>query len=378
MSDLPSAPFALPDAATHRRSPFSASLHNFQTAWDSTSLGLIKECPRKYYYQIIQGWQSKHFSVHLKFGQLYHAALEAYDHHAASLGKLEGGLTDDEHHEGVRVALLRALKESGTYSQPTCVTCGGTGKVPLHPDRPDLTDTWHNCEVCAGTGKIGEKTWEPWRSEDPYKNIWTLCRSIVWYCDHFRHDQLHTVVLSNGKPAVELSFYFDIGDVAGNPIGMCGHLDRVTASPADNFRKSIQDRKTTKGQLNANFWQGFNPHNQFTLYTAAGALHYEQPTWGITVDAVQVLVNSSSFQRQFIPYPPALVNEFMVEAKYYIGQAAEFAAASFWPKNDKSCGSYGGCAFRRVCSKAPSFRQAWLEADFTTFRWNPLEVRGDI
>ena len=267
--------------------------------------------------------------------------MEAYDHFAAGIGKLAGGLSDDEHDEGIRQALLHVFRQAGSLNEET-----------------------------------GQ--WEGWRSEDPYKNMWTLCRSIVNYLDTFRDSKLRTVVLSNGKPAVELSFYFDAGDLNGISFGFCGHLDRVVESPFDNGRKSIHDRKTTKGQLNAGYWKGFNPHNQFTLYTVAGTIHYDEPTWGITVDAAQVLVNSTQYQRQFIPYPPALVNEWLEESHTWISLAYRYAEMGKWPKNDKSCGSYGGCPFIKVCSKSPSFRQTWLEADFKHDRWNPLAIRGDI
>jgi len=52
---------------------------NYQWAWDSTSLGWVKECPRKYYYNMICGWIGRGESVHLEFGVLYHTGLERYD-----------------------------------------------------------------------------------------------------------------------------------------------------------------------------------------------------------------------------------------------------------------------------------------------------------
>src|SRR5438046_4651295 len=51
-----------------------------QLAWDSTSMGLLKECPRKYQLSILEGWTPKRTSVHLLFGLWYHGALERYDH----------------------------------------------------------------------------------------------------------------------------------------------------------------------------------------------------------------------------------------------------------------------------------------------------------
>ena len=49
-----------------------------QFAWDSTSLGLIKTCPRLYQYTMIDGWGHRGESIHLKFGIEYHHALEFY------------------------------------------------------------------------------------------------------------------------------------------------------------------------------------------------------------------------------------------------------------------------------------------------------------
>lgn len=48
-----------------------------QYAWDSTSLGWLKECPRKYQYHMLEGWSGRGESIHLEFGILYHGALES-------------------------------------------------------------------------------------------------------------------------------------------------------------------------------------------------------------------------------------------------------------------------------------------------------------
>ena len=47
-----------------------------QWAWDSTSLSNFVTCPRKYFYENLQGWQSEERSVHLIFGGHYASALE--------------------------------------------------------------------------------------------------------------------------------------------------------------------------------------------------------------------------------------------------------------------------------------------------------------
>jgi hypothetical protein len=369
--------------ATHASQPrgnMFAPGTRFQVAWDSTSLGLLKECPRKYYYEIICGWRPKATSVHLVFGQLYHAGLEGYDHFAASIGKLDGNLSDDEHDEAVRMGLRRAFNLAGAYTKPPCLACNGRGYLPLDP-HADALAAPEKCELCEGSGKQPNEApvWQPWKSEDPNKNMWTLTRSLILYSDHFRDNPMRTVLLSNGKPAVELSFFFEAGEVNGITYAFCGHLDRMVNNPSDtNMRAVPHDRKTTKGQINTQYWKQFSPHNQFSLYNAACAVHYQLPPNGIVVDAAQVLVNTTQFARQFIAFPPQVVNEWLREADVWINAAARYAEAGFWPRNDKSCGNYGGCSFQRICSKAEFARQSWLEMDFHYNPWNPLETRGDI
>lgn len=351
----------------------------FQLAWDSTSLGVLKECPRKYQYELIYGWRGKNESVHLTFGLLYHAGLEAYDHWCASIGKLDGGLNDEEHKEGVRQCLRRVLKEAGSSTRPTCTACSGIGKVNFGTNTATGEATWEDCDLCKGSGRWGEPVFKTWQSTDPYKNMWTLCRSLVWYLDTFRNSPLRTVTLGNGKPAVEVSFIFPAGDIDGISYSFCGHFDRmVIDTRLSNPEKSVHDRKTTKSQLNNAYWQGFNPHNQFSLYSAASSVYLNEPTTGVTVDAAQILVGSTRFQRQFVAFPAALINEWLTESRVWITLAFRYAQANYWPRNDKACGNYGGCPFRKVCSKSQSFRQDWLEADFTVRKWNPLIQRGDI
>ena len=60
-------------------SPFSPTIPGLQLAWDSTSLGVFKRCPREYYFTIILGWVPRTTSVHLTFGIMLHKAREIYE-----------------------------------------------------------------------------------------------------------------------------------------------------------------------------------------------------------------------------------------------------------------------------------------------------------
>lgn len=308
---------------------FSTKLPGLQFAWDATSLSAFKECPRKYYYSIVLGYEPKQRSYHLTFGIFYHEALETYDHARSS------GLSHDQ---STQAAIWSTLKK-----------------------------TWDT------------QLQRPWNSGDPYKNRFTLIRTIIWYLDHFADDPISTIQLANGKPAVELSFRYEfpyrMG--TGESVIACGHLDRLGEIGGGVW---VVDRKTTKHELNERYFQQFSPDTQMTWYTLAGKIVYDVPVQGVILDGAQVLVNSSRFQRQPISRTRSQLDEFIGDVKLLLGQAEGYAEDNYWPQNTASCFNFGGCKFRSICSRSPEVRQQFLD-DPTQFQkriWDPLVVRGDV
>jgi hypothetical protein len=59
-------------------SAFSSSNPLQQIAWDQTSLGELKLCPRRYQYSILQGWTTHYTNNHLTFGLHYARANQIY------------------------------------------------------------------------------------------------------------------------------------------------------------------------------------------------------------------------------------------------------------------------------------------------------------
>ena len=307
---------------------FSKKLPFLQLAWDSTSLGVLKECPYKYFLTMVEGFQPKQVSFHLQFGILYHSCLERYDREKA---------TGVSHSDAMLLATEKALQESGFRNE--------------------------------------EGNFIPWQSDIPQKTRFILVRTIVWYLDLFEFDSAKTVILSNGKPAVELAFQMDSGlSHEGDPMPLCGHLDRVTIF---NEATWIQDRKTTKITLSSNYFERFSPDNQMSLYALAGQVVFEEPVAGIIIDAAQLAVGFSRFQRGFAPRTRDQLEEWMDDTRFWIQQAVVYAEKKTWPMNDKSCHNYGGCKFRSICQKDPKVRPAFLEGNFTRQMWNPLQSRGD-
>lgn len=309
---------------TDAPSPFLVGT-KLQVSWDSTSLGWLKTCPRLYEYSMVEGWRSRGDSVHLTFGLHYHAALELYDKL-----KVMGKSHDD--------ALWDAVYDA-------------------------LVNTW----TAEG----------PWRPDHNTKTRENLVRSIIWYLDNFADDVATTARLADGRPAVELSFKFELDfgpqkSYGAHHYSLCGHLDRVVDYLGHQY---VMDRKTTGSTLSPHYFEGYDPDNQMSLYTIAAQIVFASPVKGVIIDAAQVLVGGTNFGRGITYRTPSQTAEWLADLRYWFRLAEGFATEGHWPMNDRACGMYGGCTFRKVCSKSPEVRQKFLESDFERRPWNPLQVR---
>ncbi len=342
MLDMPTSPF-LPGT-------------KIQYAWDSTSLGYLKTCPRLYQYHMIEGWIPKEESIHLRFGQEYHQAIHDYE-----VGRAEGFGFEDS----MRMTIQRLLMRIKDWD-------------------PD-------------------PTLKPF----PYKNKDQLLHLVVAYLDEFRDDPCKTLILENGKPAVELSFKFQldwgptaasipVGAVTGitvhdrdgvtevdvnkaepQPYLLCGHLDRVVTFDDTIF---VVDHKTTTTALTDFYFNQYSPNNQMTLYTFAGKVILDAVVSGVIVEGAQVLIEKPmKFERRPTYRSDEVIDEWLDDLEYHLANAEAFAEANYWPMNDTACGNYGGCRFREVCSRPATVRERFLKSDFIQLpeneRWNPLRAR---
>lgn len=302
-----------------------------QFAWDSTSLGWLKECPRKYQYHMLEGWRSRGESIHLEFGILYHEALDEYEK-------------------------LRALEIDHNSAVHSVV-------------RNLLSKTWRDGKPWRGAKDL------PADDKASLKSRENLVRTVVWYLDKFRDDPAKTKVSPISlRPMVELHFQFelDFNFNLSNPYVLCGYLDRVVEFQEQSF---VMDRKTTTTTLSSYYFEQYDPDNQMSLYTVASQVAFHTPVKGVIVDAAQIAVGFSRFVRSFVFKTPDQIDEWMKDLKIWLRQAERYAEANYWPQNDKSCHKFGGCAFREICSKSPSVRDKFLESDFERRPWNPLVPR---
>lgn len=292
-----------------------------QFAWDSTSLGYFKECPRKYQLTILEGWRSSESSMHLVFGGHYAKAMERFFR-----WQVEFNLTHDE---TLTLVIWACLQDS--YG---------------------------------------------WETGDTKKNRDTLIRSIVWYFHAYRDDVCKTVILADGSPAVELTYRWDTGIQVGSNIDhtylLTGHLDRVVDFGGTTY---IQDQKTTGSTLSSYYFDQFNPDNQMTGYTLAGQVVFNLPVKGVMIDAAQIAVGFTAFSRGITTRSNGQLEEWLHDFSFWMETARRYAEANHWPMNEKSCNNYGKCTFHDICNKDSAVREAFLKTSFVKRYWNPLEVR---
>jgi hypothetical protein len=291
---------------------------------------------------MLEGWSSDNESPHLRFGIEFHQALQEYD-----IARADGIKHNEAEHDVIKSLLGRTF------------------------DWDVDTDT-----------RAGK-----------YKNRTSLVRTVIWYLEHFKDDPAKTLILDNGKPAVELSFSFeldwgptrtnvvdmstpDLDLVPRQPYLLSGHLDRIVDFQDQLF---VMDRKTTTTTPGSYYFDQFEPNNQMSLYTLASQVILDSPIKGVIIDAAQILVDTARFVRGFTYRTSDQLDEWLKDVEYWLNLAESYAEANYWPQNDTACDKFGGCRFRQMCSKSPQVREQFLNANFTKLepeeRWNPLKPR---
>lgn len=307
------------------RLSFSTQLPNHQLAWDSTSLGALKRCPRFYQYQILEGHVTRRENIHLRWGSEYNNAQVTYN-----TAKARGLSHDDAVVVGLRYA---------------------------------MDHTWDHA--------LGR----PWTSDEPTKTRETLIRSLIWYWTKFANDPCETVILATGEAAVEMPFRIDIDEASaltGEAYLLCGYLDRKVEF---NGGRWTTDWKTTKYALDEKYFSAYTPNNQVSQYAFAGHVTDDVALRGVIIDAVQLGVTFARFQRAEIPRTAAQLEEWLRDSLHYIRQNEGYVRDNYWPQNDMACHLFGGCVYRGICSASPELRSRLLDGLFQQRKWDPLVIR---
>lgn len=300
----------------------NASFENgIQFAWDSTSIGLYKTCPKKYYYSIVCGYEPRTMAPPLAFGIALHSVMEAWHKLIAS------GI--DKHTALIKITRL--------------------------------------------AGQLGEHL----PPGDTARTKESLVRSVVWYLDQFWEDKAKTLIYNN-KPVVEYHFKLPFMDYLGMEVLICGHIDRMVHWQGKIY---VSDYKTTKYTLDSKFFSQFKPGTQMPLYLTA--CHIISETFadlpsahGVIIDGMQLGVNFTRCARSVVEFSLEEINEYIEDLQYWIKSAMDACKENYFPQNSESCQKYSGCHFLEICSKSPARRQAYLDGNFVKRVWNPLQPRN--
>lgn len=318
------------------RKSFSQENPFLQLTWDSTSLKLFLECPQKYHLTMHEGWTTSGQNIHFWFGGLVHSSIEVFEH-----SKAQGADFDDSLDAMTQFMMTEIAK----------------------PDIPV--------------------------DEQGYKTGPNLVRTMIWYQLQYRNDPYQTVILANGRPAVELSFQYDLGYGPEDGFVYAGHIDRL-ARYRDAEKVSIIDHKSTKLSLSSRIAEGYANDLQFTGYQIGVEVTYPEPCDGVEINSLSVQKTLSNFARFKTWRPEEIRTEFLDELRGTLERAEEYAALAWayageipsmvpaaYPHNRTACTNYGGCHFASICSKAPSLRAPFLETNFSrrTDLWDPAKAR---
>lgn len=322
-----------------------------QWAWDATSITAATTCPRYYQYTILLGWTpDEPMAKDLRFGAHFATAVESYYKYVI----LEG----DDHATALRRVVRQAMIHTWDHD-----TVDATDDTP--------TDSWRHFDD-KSLVKVPD-TGMPWESYDANKNRWNLIRTIIWYFCHYvedKHDTTTIVTLPDGRPAVELSFSFEIAD----DITYCGHMDRLSKLYDDDV--FAMDQKTTGSGLSPFFFAGFDRSIQMSGYNLAGQVIFGTPIRGVMIDAAQVQVGGTVFGRGYTYRTEDQLNEWMAETEYIVRRTQSFTEMGFFPRDTTACGYYKGCPFQEICGKSPSNRSRFIKGKFAKRkRWDPIERR---
>jgi hypothetical protein len=82
--------------------------------------------------------------------------------------------------------------------------------------------------------------------------------------------------------------------------------------------------------------------------------------------------------REIIDFNPWDLEEWKEETSWKANLLWTYQKKEYrlwWPKNTRSCGNYGGCAFQPICQAPPNMREGFLDSGFEENFWSPIDER---
>ena len=283
-----------------------------QTVWDPSSISSLLRCPQHYQYNNVQRLAKVRESTSMVmprvWGTCWHKGIETYE--IARFDGLDWELALDS-------AILAAADE---YK-----------RLPFAAEA----------------------------SSESSRNLDTLMRAVIWYCLQYKDDELRTLRLPDGKPALEVRFEVPI---PGTEWRLSGRIDRVTENADGEIL--VVDHKTTTLTIGEDYYQSFTPNIQFPMYYWGLRQFLGKRVKGVVINACQTAVRFTRYGRHLITYTDAQLEEYFAEMVEILKTAASYHRDGQWPRNSMGCSLWGGCPYRRLCSATPENRKAILEDEY--------------
>lgn len=368
---------------------FCKTLPTLQRTWSASSLRLLMECPRKYWYRKIRGIRPVQSTVDLDFGAFLHIGMAAYD----------GFICRSMEHDEALIAALRVMLGAAgeKFITYTCTECSHQWRTEDHPVKLkcpkcgiDLFENLPDTEI----------SWVPWNPDHNKKNRRTLVRALVWTLDEFAESHIRPHANPDGTAATEVDFAVPLpfNSPDGEPYLLAGIIDSFCeiGGPVGIGIGQVQvmprERKTTNSTLGKGFFGRYEFDIQIDTYSLAmQIMAADEITPGVVLEGIQTAVGFSRARRQIITPSKDQLEEFVRTIGWWLRQAETFARdAQYYnydrslqmeqyPMNRANCNVYrkedvedkmyssithGGCPYRELCTKDRSVREAYEQGSY--------------
>lgn len=291
---------------------------------DPSKLSTFTECPRRYFYRYVLGWDYEKPSIHLEFGSAWHLAME---HLHRELPKRERAASE---------IILEAHQKLTDYYRSYFGPELDESNAPKNPQRA-LTALieW----VTTYNGEVFEPVYTEIAGSVPISHERVL---------HFRMDAILIVD----------------GLYRARDFKTAGTLSR---SWIDQWKISDQ---------------------MFTYYHALRCLYPSAQVWGIEVDGAIFNKTKMQYHRVPVRPSPEMMNQWLWNVNFHVEQIYEQhwrlaearegdACLEAFPQHRKSCTGYFGCPYLDFCLSwaNPLQRCGEVPFGFVVKWWDPRAER---
>lgn len=207
---------------------------------------------------------------------------------------------------------------------------------------------------------------------DSAKSLERMLGAFEFYWQHYplERGDSEPLLLASGKRAIEFTFAEPLPinhPVTGDPLIYSGAMDAIYNYAGGVY---IVDEKTAT-QLGQSWVRQWDLRAQFTGY-AWGCRQHGIRVDGAIIRGISILKTKYDTAQAITYRPEWQIDRWFSRSLVLIERMIEnWKAGRSLYNLDESCGSYGGCAFRTVCSSQDEL--PYLETQFVRRHWDPIK-----